>query len=631
MTPEVSPFIVGCHRSGTTLLRLMLSAHPAIAIPEESHFIPWFLSRRRRYERPAGFSRERFITDLLSHPRFRAWDLPGQLVRRALGDETDALDLIDALRLTYAAYAGHHGKEVAGDKTPPYVTMIQALAATFPGARFIHPIRDGRNVTLSLLDMPWGPRTVATAAVFWNERVRAGRTAGETLGPERYLEYRHEDLIADPEATLRRICAFIDRPFDPAMLGWHEGRAPTTDPTFQHLDRPLTGGLRDFRAQMAPHDLMLCEAIARDSLRALGYEPVTEPDESARAAAAIALAARGREIAGAGGDLRHPRERQSARGGPRFPPRRASREPPPFVFFTGCQRSGTTLLRAIFDANSQLAISPESHFIPDLAANRARYEGDGSFDVATFLADLRAHPRFHDWTRRITARDLKQLFKRRPPADLPDAIRWMYRLMAWRLGKTRYADKTPRYAGSIPLLADLFPESRFVHIIRDGRNVALSVMEAPFGPTELDRAALYWRARVSAARSAGRALGAGRYFEFRYETLLDDPEAVARAICTFIDVPFEERMLSFHERRREPRSAHMANLNKPITKGLRDWRTRLDGDDVALFEALAGDLLDDLGYERGIDAFAIPGRVRLRAVRARVRDRISRNPVSRLV
>ncbi len=150
----------------------------------------------------------------------------------------------------------------------------------------------------------------------------------------------------------------------------------------------------------------------------------------------------------------------------------------------------------------------------------------------------------------------------------------------------------------------MFPEARFVHVIRDGRDVALSYRSVAWGPTTVEDGALRWRRNVRRGLIDGRRLGPDRYHEVRYERLVTEPEAVLRDLCEFIDLPWDDAVLRHHERAadviaatRFP-AAHQRVLLPP-TPGLRDWRREMAPSDVARFEAVAGGLLDDLGYARG--------------------------------
>jgi hypothetical protein len=264
-------FIVGYGRSGTTLLRAMLDAHPQVAIPDESHFVVPILRRRRRYERGGGFDAERFAADLVGHFGFRGWNLPPDEARAAFRAEPPR-SVSEGLRLAYRLYARRHGKPRYGDKTPIHVLHVPLLAEGFPEARFVHVIRDGRDVACSYLEQSFGPSTVAEAAVRWKRAIRRGRRAGRRLGPARYRELRYEELVEDPDPHLQDVCTFLDLAFDPAMLRYHErDRVALERPHYRNVARPPTRGLRDWRREMPPGAVATFEAIAGGLLEDLGY------------------------------------------------------------------------------------------------------------------------------------------------------------------------------------------------------------------------------------------------------------------------------------------------------------------------------------------------------------------------
>jgi Sulfotransferase family len=274
-------------------------------------------------------------------------------------------------------------------------------------------------------------------------------------------------------------------------------------------------------------------------------------------------------------------------------------EPVPiFPFFIGAPRSGTTLIRAIFNAHSDMAIPDETNFIPILGALRGRYERPDGFVTSAFINDLFRQRSFRRWE--MTRDYVRSVFDARTPHDYADAVRILFALFARRNGKSRYGDKTPRYIRDIPLLAELFPEARFIHIIRDGRDVALSILDVDFGPRTVASAALSWKALVTEGRGAGVKLGS-RYSEVRYEDILSDPEKIIASMCELIDLPFDPAMLRYFEHSEEitaPAAWSRRHVRMPPTKGLRDWRSQMSHKEVATFEALAGDLLETLGYER---------------------------------
>ena len=298
-------------------------------------------------------------------------------------------------------------------------------------------------------------------------------------------------------------------------------------------------------------------------------------------------------------------------------------DPEIFPFFVGCERSGTTLLRVMFDSHPQLAIPHESYFIPFLARRRALYERRQRFNVSPFLQDLLQHKWFSRWN--LSEDDLLQALTSASPDTLSDAVRRVFACYAASQHKRRYADKTPAYVQHMPLLAELFPEGRFVHIIRDGRDVALSLREVTFGPTSTGDAAIYWRWRVRRGRAAGRRLGPNRYREIRYEDLVQAPKALISDLCPFLGLEYQDSMVRYFERpdvdREVRHHEHHLHLTEPPRQGLRDWRQDMTPRDLAEFESIAGDLLEELGYERGIDRLGLRSRFWGRQLRVRKRTR----------
>lgn len=274
---------------------------------------------------------------------------------------------------------------------------------------------------------------------------------------------------------------------------------------------------------------------------------------------------------------------------------------PPFPFFVGCGRSGTTLVRSMFDSHPDMAVVYESFFVSRLLRRRRRYERPGAFDLDRFTGDLTGHFGFRKLG--LSPAQVGERLCEAAPATTADALRTVYATYADHQGKSRYGDKTPMYVNVVPVLAGALPEARFVHIVRDGRNVALAYLQAPWGPAGLVEACLYWKHHVERGRRAGRRLGPARYREVSYEQLTEDPEAVLAELCPFLELDFDPAMLRYFERTEEVMATirnrqHHQGLSRPVTRGVRDWRSQMAPGDVRTFEALAGPLLDELGYER---------------------------------
>ncbi len=282
----------------------------------------------------------------------------------------------------------------------------------------------------------------------------------------------------------------------------------------------------------------------------------------------------------------------------------------PFVFIVGCPRSGTTLLQRVVDAHPRLAIINQWQRLPVLRKKVNRWSPGGLVTPALIprvLANTRVTQKLE-----ITEQDLESLLA---GGALPFAqfVSGIFDLYGRNHGKEHVGDKTPIYVRCIRVLHELWPEARFVHLIRDGRDVCLSTINwkkkqakltdsfATWREDAISTSAMRWRWNVRLGREAGQPLGPERYYELRYEALVTRPAEECTRLCTFLGVPYDEAMLHFHEgRTQDDPSLDAKKAWRPITPGLRDWRTQMPAADQECFEAAAGDLLDELGYPRAV-------------------------------
>jgi hypothetical protein len=298
-------FVVGCPRSGTTLLQRILDAHPQLAVTHEQWWIPPFY-RKRVGLTPEGHVTAALIPRLFEHKQFPKLGLTREELEGLLagGEPVAYARFVSAV---YDLYARARGKPLAGDKNPDYVRQMPLLHGLWPGAKFVHLLRDGRDVCLSLRNWKrpnhsasrrstWSSDPVLTAAFYWAWHVRAGREAAAALGPGQYGEVRYESLVARPREETAGLCRLLGFPFDEGMLRFHEGRTraePGLDAKQAWL--PITPGLRDWQAGMAPADVELFEAAAGGLLDELGYPrafPRPSPDAMREAARVRELFAR---------------------------------------------------------------------------------------------------------------------------------------------------------------------------------------------------------------------------------------------------------------------------------------------------------------------------------------------------
>jgi len=273
---------------------------------------------------------------------------------------------------------------------------------------------------------------------------------------------------------------------------------------------------------------------------------------------------------------------------------------PPLILL-GVSRSGTTLLRVVLDRSPGLAIPDESFFVPLLARRHGK-----SIDAARFLDDVARIPTIRDWG--VSVADVASRVHQRMPTG--EAVAAIFEAYAVAVGKPRWGDKTPMYMRHLPLVEELFPAAQYVHLIRDGRDAALSFLQMPEGtftrtwahPESPSQFACLWRKEVRAARALGRRVGAARYHEVRYEELVADTGAVVERICAFAEIPYEAEMLAYAGAVDVSAKPHQQRLLTPPTAGVRSWRADMPAEDVAEFDTVAGDLLAELGYEVNSDA-----------------------------
>ena len=268
-------FIVGMQRSGTTMLRFMLNAHPRIAIPFESDFIPKFYKKLGEYgDLGCATNMQRLLSDISAQPFVKR----GNLVRSCSAVlERNPRSYSGLIASMYGVYAEHEGKQRWGDKDPDYISEIDVLWKLFPDCRIIHIVRDGRGVANSLRKLTWGSKNILRIAHRWSWQSTLGHKMGVVIGPKHFMEVRYEDLVAAPESCLRRICEFVEEPFDEQMLHYYERAADALpNASLQYhtnsVRPPDISKVTAWQHEMAISDQILFEEEAGDTLKLFGYE-----------------------------------------------------------------------------------------------------------------------------------------------------------------------------------------------------------------------------------------------------------------------------------------------------------------------------------------------------------------------
>ena len=294
---------------------------------------------------------------------------------------------------------------------------------------------------------------------------------------------------------------------------------------------------------------------------------------------------------------------------------------PPFPVIVGVPRSGTTLLRMMLDSHPELAIPPETGF---LASPRIRAMAENPNQAASAMVRFPDDaPAWADFG--IDEAAFLQKVRRLPVgARLEDVLRTFYQLYAEAHGKTRAGDKTPSYLLCMPDVARVLPEAHFIHIIRDGRDVAVSWSQTWFAPTK-DRPNLVdmWAEQIVRARASAPGLA---YREVRFSDLVRQPAVVLQDLCEFVDLTYQPQMLRYFERSPLRLAEHRARYNidgslvisqedrllqqagtksPPSPERVGVWRREMGEEEVSRIGQAARILLDEISADGGAPAPAL--------------------------
>jgi len=274
--------VVGCPRSGTTMLQLMLHAHPRIAIPPETRFMLAVYRERRDFgDLGVAENRRALARRIVDRRETRFCDLgldADEVTERiTAGPGT----LGSALGTIFQQYAARFDKPRWGDKRPAYLHNIDILLRLFPDAQFINIVRDGRDCVASLKEMSWHRKDIYATVAAWARAVDDARRAARRLGPEQWHEMRYEDLVVDPHGRLADLCAYLGEDYDPAMAE-PSAVADVAVPSFKtwhaRTHAPVTTQrVQSWQTRLTEDEIALCEAALGSRLVASGYELSGKP------------------------------------------------------------------------------------------------------------------------------------------------------------------------------------------------------------------------------------------------------------------------------------------------------------------------------------------------------------------
>ncbi len=270
------------------------------------------------------------------------------------------------------------------------------------------------------------------------------------------------------------------------------------------------------------------------------------------------------------------------------------------VFVVGMNGSGTTMLLDNLGRHPDLYAFPrETRLIPHLIASHSRFgdlQQDDNFQrLWEEVLGLKVFEYVNDHQKLELPEDWREY-----PRTLAGVLNGVFGIFAAREGKTRWCEKTPHHVQHIEKLARLFPESRFIHVVRDGRDCAASFNRRWHRTPELTM--FRWKKVVVEGGRQGKSLGDDRYMEVRYEDLTTDPEHWLKEICGFLAVPFHEAVLLSSQPYLT--AAHMQSGEARKLGGLKpnsgNWKQYFSAGKIKKLERIGGATLHSFGYESNL-------------------------------
>jgi len=272
-------FSVSAPRSGSTLLRLILDAHPRLGVPSPC----WMYELNYPYLYSYG--------DIADKDNFRALaqDICDNKFVQNMNLGLDADGLMDAATEQsfkgiyegiHIVYAKSKGKVRWGEKSPRDCFWVDDIIRDFPDAQIVHLTRDGRDMAIDICQSEeMLPNNLYAGANIWRENNTAVVNSAKNLNKDNYYRVRYEDLCTDPEPTLKKVCDFLGEDYDPAMLAHHETDSSkhwSTKPNHTKIGRPInTDYCEMYKTRLPENDIKTLDAFIGDLLKEFGY-PVSD-------------------------------------------------------------------------------------------------------------------------------------------------------------------------------------------------------------------------------------------------------------------------------------------------------------------------------------------------------------------
>lgn len=284
-------FILANPRSGSSLLRLICDSNENIIVPPESGFLEWWYKKYSNWEKSWVHSEylAKFIIDLASSKKFETWDFDSVFFE-SLVKKIEPSDYSELISLVYYSYAQQQNKNIClwGDKNNYFINKTDIISKIYPNAKYIHLIRDGRDVAVSYKNIqklnsksqykPVLPASILEIANEWVENINKVNVFLESIKRSNQLVIRYEDLVMKTEEISQKISEFLDVPYDSKMLLYYEKNnknnsepKATLDWKKKTLEKPDESNIGKYKKELSLDECTLFEKVALKTLKNYTY------------------------------------------------------------------------------------------------------------------------------------------------------------------------------------------------------------------------------------------------------------------------------------------------------------------------------------------------------------------------
>ncbi|NNN04541.1 MAG: sulfotransferase [Elusimicrobia bacterium] len=283
MTNDSPIFIIGTERSGSNLLRLILNEHPSLAIPHPPHLLKDLMPLAPCYgDLGADESFRRLVDDAVTlvDLHFSPWDV--RVDREEVFARAPGRSVYGVKAAIYDQYRRSKGRRRWGCKSTFVIHYVDQVLAIHPDARFIHLVRDGRDVAVSAKTSVFNHFHPHYVARLWAEQQKTAIALSRSLSAEQMICVRYEDLLDDPARETRRVCGFLGEDYSDSLLDYFKGaeakRLAAQSRSWENVSKSVLKGNRSkYKRELSAREIHAFELQAFEPLAHYGYALENDP------------------------------------------------------------------------------------------------------------------------------------------------------------------------------------------------------------------------------------------------------------------------------------------------------------------------------------------------------------------